>query len=245
MNRRSLILAAAGALLVPRPGRAWQKHSGIPVATRLYFELTTTHVYTSGFNSGYTAIGIAGAGASLNNAGSWNSGASQPAMAELVGTVRADNSGGGIGYPVKHPGISVQPTLGVYACAVNVTAKLMWLRDVTEAATWIGSTTGGDPATDSLGFDYSGQITGVIYAFGGVTQRNDTNYAEAVLNFGGSAFSGTVPTGYVAWGASDTLNPSDKSSVIVLSGGNLTLSSIGAGDLNIVGQLARSIGTHP
>jgi hypothetical protein len=167
-------------------------------------------------------------------------------MSDLVGTVRGVDAGGGIGYPVKHPGISVQVTLGVYACAVNITARLMWLRDVTEAAAWIGDgTIGADPETDAFGFDYSTQITGSVYAFGGGTQRNDTNYGSGTMNFGGSAFTGAVPSGYIAWGASDTLNPSDTSGSLVLSGGNLTFSTIGSGDLGVVGHLSRSIGAHP
>jgi hypothetical protein len=129
--------------------------------------------------------------------------------------------------------------------AVRPSAKLTWLRNVTGGGTWFGDGLGtGVPETDTHGFDYSSNISGAIYAFGGVTQRNDVDFGSGTLNLGGSAFTGTPPTDFVAWGVGDTLNPSDKSGAITLSGGNLTYSSVGSGDLFVAGQLARSIGTH-
>jgi hypothetical protein len=185
----------------------------------------------------------------LTNAGIWNNSSSQIAEDQINGVVMSDVLGV-VGRPIGYPNRATAPFLSstpgdVLAMAVNATIKLSWLRNVTAGGTWFGDGLGtGDPTTNTHGFDYSGNISGAIHAFGGVTQLSDADYGSGTLNLGGSAFTGTVPTGYTAWGASDTLNPSDKSGSITLSGGDLTYSSVGAGNLSLVGQLARSIGTH-
>jgi len=64
----------------------------------------------------------------------------------------------------------------------------------------------------------------------------------ATLNTGGSAFTGTLPTGYIAWDAAETLNPSDNSN-LTLDTGNLRFYPLAA----ILGQngpanMVRSVG---
>jgi hypothetical protein len=242
MRRRDLLIAATGLIVGPRPARSWQKRQ---LSIGLYFEFTIVHVIASG----YAGFGICGASASLTNAGFWNSSAAQAAEAQTNGLVISDVLGA-VGRPIGDPNRATAPVLSstpgdVFAMAVRPSAKLTWLRNVTGGGTWFGDGLGtGVPETDTHGFDYSSNISGPIHAFGGVTQRNDVEYGSGTLNLGGSAFTGALPTDYVAWGVGDTLNPSDKSGAITLSGGNLTYSSVGSGDLFVAGQLARSIGTH-
>lgn len=241
MNRRSVIVGAA-SLTLARPALGWQKRR-LNTANRRYFEFTLLHGYVSGFDAGAAGFGICGATASLTNAGQWVNNSMQPAEAQLSGlVVNTEGSGRPVGYPARCEGPSISAADGtVYATAVNITAGLQWLRNVSAGGIWFGNGLLADPATDTSGFDYTSVITGAVYAWGGATQRNNTNYGSGVNNLGGSAFIGTVPTGYIAWGASDTLNPADKSGSLTLSGGNLTWSSLGSGDLLEVLQLARSI----
>lgn len=77
-----------------------------------------------------------------------------------------------------------------------------------------------------------------------VTGAATAPYAKATLNVGGSAFTGTLPSGFVAWGASDTLNSADCAPSILLSGGNLVWSSEGASISGLLGfyiDIARSV----
>lgn len=248
ITRRSLLfLAAAPALIVPCRALSWQ----IPKRSvnRRYFELTLTHSFISGFDAGIAGFGICGATASLTAAGFWDNNSLQAAEAEICGsTHNSVGSGSAVGYPSKWVGINTGALDRVYALAVNLTAELIWFRDVTGASGWSSTGTAPptpDPETDANGFDYSAVITGAVYAFGGATHNNFLgNYGEGVLNFGATAFVGAIPAGYVAWGAGETLNPSDKSGDILLSGSNLTFSSDGAGDLDNLGQIARSVGAY-
>ena len=212
----------------------------------LYFELTITHAYDSGFDPASVGFGIADGTASLSDTGFWNNAAEQADMAGVFGMHgNTQGSTAGVNYPNPRYGAPAgSVSNNVYACAVNFVTDLIWFKNITAAGTWVGSTTGGDPAAGTLGWSIAGLFTGPVYAFGGTTQRNDTNYGAGTLNLGGSAFVGTPPTGYVAWGAADTLNPSDKYSGITLSGGNLTFSTSGAGDLASQGRIVRTIGAH-
>lgn len=74
--------------------------------------------------------------------------------------------------------------------------------------------------------------------------RHRCGQREGVVNLDGSAFAGAVPSGYVAWGGADTLNLADKYAAITLSGGDLTFSTAGAGDLNSQGRIVRSVGEY-
>lgn len=245
IRRRSLLLAAP-ALLLPKPGRAWQKRR--PAFEGRYFELEVTHAYVSGFDPAVVGFGIADETASLDDTGFWNNAAEQVAMSGVFGmSGNTQGSTGGINYPNPRFGAPVGSALNdVYACAINITDKLIWFRNVTDAGDWYGASgPGGDPATNFDGWDISTNFTGDIHVFCGCTQRNDTNYGEGVVNLGAAAFDGVVPAGYVAWGAADTLNPADKYAGITLSGGNLTFSTSGAGDLMSQGRIVRSVGSFP
>lgn len=64
---------------------------------------------------------------------------------------------------------------------------------------------------------------------------------QVTANFGGSAFNMTAPSGFSAWGASDTFDAVNIGSGLTLSGGNLTVTS---GTGSSTGPMARSAGSH-
>ena len=103
-----------------------------------------------------------------------------------------------------------------------MTTMLVWAR-VGADGEWNGSPT-ANPATQVGGI--SVPYTGLpVYAFGGgmVFEFGDSDKITA--NFGGSAFVGTMPTGFVAWGAGDTWNPASVASGTQLTNGNLSISN--------------------
>lgn len=59
-----------------------------------------------------------------------------------------------------------------------------------------------------------------------VTGSAGAPYAKGTFNFGATSFTGTIPTGFSAWGATDTINSGDNSNLL-LSNGSLTISSEG------------------
>lgn len=212
---------------------------------KYYFEATVTHGYESGFDAGYGVFGICGPGALLNLVGGdLANGSSQTVEAQIMGWfTNTLGSGRGIGYPNRMDTVDADVGANtIYAVAVNTIIRKMWIRNVSAGGAWAGDGLLPDPATNTSGRDYTTNITdGRIYAFVGAAQRNDTNYGAATINLGGTAFTGTVPSGYVAWSAADTLNPSDASPNLVLSGGNLSVSSLGMGSAaTYPAQLARS-----
>lgn len=79
----------------------------------------------------------------------------------------------------------------VIGCAVDRGANLIWFRKAA-AGNWNGSGT-ADPATGTGGLSISA-IAGSLYP--GVMFTNNTE--QAVANFGGSSFVGTIPSGFTA-----------------------------------------------
>jgi uncharacterized protein (TIGR02217 family) len=120
---------------------------------------------------------------------------------------------------------------------IDTDNKLVWIKRYYDTQ-WNGSGT-ADPVAGVGGIPYT--LTGPIFAAS--AQLTYSAYTETSLtfNFGASAFLGTVPTGFTAWGSSDTLDPSHKSANITLSTDNLTAyntSQSGAW------EGVRSIGSH-
>lgn len=232
-----------GWFLDGSPGGLFADSAIVNPLGRYYFEATMTHGYDSGFDAAIVCFGIAGASAlTVLTGGNLYNGAVQAQEAQLIGiSGNTLGSGRGTGYPTQYPNGAQGGTNNVYAIAVNTTSCLMWSRDVTGGGNWVGDGVSPNPATDTSGFNFSTLISGRLYVFGGATQRNNTNYGSGTLNLGGSAFVGAVPSGYSAWSATDTLNSSDKSASLTLSGGNLSFSLAGAGDFLGVGQMVRSI----
>lgn len=89
------------------------------------------------------------------------------------------------------------PTLGsrtsgdIIGIAIDKSAQLIWFR-VAPSGNWNGSGT-ANPATGTGGIDTSA-LSGALYACFAGFQVNEV----ATANFGASAFSGTVPSGFTA-----------------------------------------------
>jgi len=88
------------------------------------------------------------------------------------------------------PGPSLGITGGPIGLAVDFGAKLIWFRTL-PAGNWNGSGT-ANPATGAGGVDISSISTGPLYP-----SWTGANNAEVITaNFGATAFSGTVPSGF-------------------------------------------------
>lgn len=89
-------------------------------------------------------------------------------------------------------GLNAGPLLAV---AVDLTAKLIWFRNP-PSGSWVGSSLTANPATGLNGADISG-LSFPLYPFATPVLSGDF----ATANFGGSTFSGAVPSGFAAgWG---------------------------------------------
>lgn len=131
--------------------------------------------------------------------------------------------------PSSGSGTPVGETIGI---VFDNTLRTVWFRRSDAPSTWLG---GGvsptpDPTTGTHGYPISqvGISAGdnvFILCGAGWANFGGTSHAQLTLNCGGSAFVMTLPTNCTAWGSTVTLNPSDKDSYIVLSGGNLTMTT--------------------
>lgn len=85
----------------------------------------------------------------------------------------------------------------IYACAVDLTAKLFYIKNVTTAGGWFGSAGSADPAAGTNGRDFSttGIATWCVAANAGSSKTD-----PLTINLGGAAFAGTPPSGFTAWG---------------------------------------------
>jgi hypothetical protein len=78
--------------------------------------------------------------------------------------------------------------------AIDLIAHLLWVR--IGAGNWNGNAT-YNPATGVGGISLpSGLNSGAVFA--GISVNNTGDFSTA--NFGGSAFSQTIPSGFSAWG---------------------------------------------
>jgi hypothetical protein len=84
----------------------------------------------------------------------------------------------------------------VVACAVDFTHSEIWFKNVTSGGLWNGNAT-ANPATTVNGATISGAIGGGASAGPAVIFAG--NSSESVtINFGATAFSGTVPSGFTS-----------------------------------------------
>jgi len=81
----------------------------------------------------------------------------------------------------------------IVGIAADLTASLIWLR-VSPSGNWNGSGT-ANPATGTGGISFSA-LTGVLFPVFAAYASPDA----VTANFGASAFSGTIPSGFTAWG---------------------------------------------
>lgn len=93
-------------------------------------------------------------------------------------------NGGGSGITVTYT------STDVISFAIDLVNSKIWMRK--NGGTWQGSSAGGDPAANTLGQPIS--PTGPYFVMVDV----DTAGSICTANFGASAFSFTVPTGFVA-----------------------------------------------
>jgi hypothetical protein len=129
------------------------------------------------------AIGVALA--SVNVGTVYSAGAAGAVMLNAVGNVNLNGS-----TVVSSIG---NLTIATAACiALDLTAGLIWFKSV-PSNFWNGSSS-NNPATGVGGVSISSIMTGPLYPF--CSAFNSGSIATA--NFGGSAFSGTVPSGFTA-----------------------------------------------
>ena len=81
----------------------------------------------------------------------------------------------------------------IVGIAADLTASLIWLR-ISPSGNWNGSGT-ANPATGTGGISFSA-LTGVLFPVFAAYASPDA----VTANFGASAFSGTIPLGFTAWG---------------------------------------------
>jgi uncharacterized protein YmfQ (DUF2313 family) len=103
----------------------------------------------------------------------------------------------------------------VYAMAIDVTNQLAWCKDLTAGGNW-NQNSSANPATGVGGASFAG-ITGDIYPCFGVYWTN----GQYTANFGATAYTGTLPSGYTNWGATTTVSYAPI--VTVTTGGAATL----------------------
>jgi hypothetical protein len=80
----------------------------------------------------------------------------------------------------------------IIGVAVDFTAQLIWYR-VAPSGNWNGSGT-ANPATGAGGYSFSALGAGSLYPLGIINASSDALTA----NFGGSSFSGAVPSGFAS-----------------------------------------------
>lgn len=152
------------------------------ITGKFYWECTFTTV------AGTLACGVANASATLSSVA--------PTTAASANVALVNNSG-----QVFVNGVQASPTIGsitsgaVVCIAMDFDAQRIWFRNGA-AGNWNGSAA-NNPATGVGGV--ATPIAGVVvtaYAIGGGVNANTTGSITA--NFGGSAFSGAVPSGFTS-----------------------------------------------
>jgi hypothetical protein len=154
----------------------------------------------SGYGGTNSGIGVANASATLaNHAGS-----------DINGLGWFANSG-----RVYHNGTwggpySTGTTGDVIAFAIDFASKRLWMKNITSGSRFWNNSATDNPSVGSQvgGFDFSASGPGGALAAGPYYIYQSLSGADSdVLNAGASSFSGSLPTGYTAWGG--TFNPAD------------------------------------
>jgi hypothetical protein len=139
--------------------------------------------------------------------------ASASVSAPASGAVTINRSNGKIFVNNSDSGVSA--TLGgsvpdsVVGCAVDLSAQLVWFR-VGAAGAWNGAV-GGNPAAGTGGVSLS-PVAGALFPMM-AGQSNDA----VTANFGDSAFSGAVPSGFTAGWPATSVIPASTARVMVLA----------------------------
>lgn len=168
-------LIATNSTAAVRGGRAADKQT----TGKYYWEITT-----STFANANSAVGLAGGLADMTSGTSARS-----AFLVVRGSANMTLDGNSLGVSLG------TVTTGSLLCfAVDFGARLLWVR-LGAAGNWNGNASFGPTAGG--GFDLSpiagaGEPLYPAYMFGAAANE------QVTANFGGSAFTGTVPTGYTS-----------------------------------------------
>lgn len=191
-----------------------------------YFEVTITG--TAAFDGGIL-VGVANRGTILNGIIASGINLAQPNSTGSVFFTSSIDPGfagaAGWGYPTRCGGMAYGATAvpRTFGVALSTLHKKLWFKNQEDVVHgWSGgSTSNGDPATNNDGADLAALgVTGNIYIVVGAL-----HHGIGVVNFGATAFAQAAPTGFFSVESASPgaqLNPSDKGTDIVLSGGNLT-----------------------
>jgi hypothetical protein len=116
----------------------------------------------------------------------------------------------------------------VLALEIDFTAKLLWVKNITNGGNWNNSGT-ANPATGTGGLSVA--LTGSPWFVD--VDLHGTPGDVITVNFGASTFALTPSAGFAAWDASGatTLNPADRANVL-LSNGNLSAASVSIYPIN-------------
>lgn len=209
-------------------------------AGKWYFEVTLDDGGIGSDEGWGIVVGFAGSTADLTNTVLANVGIAQAASAQtnFTGPARGEAPTlSGWGYPTRPPGCSPVTAVGQkLGIAINTIAKTIWWRNATTGSIW-NLDAAADPATGAgvniIDFSASGAspITGSVFVLVGASLGNSggfgspyTEKGQGTLNFGASAFTGAVPSGYSSIESGfpgAALNPNDNSN-LTLTNGNLT-----------------------
>jgi hypothetical protein len=138
---------------------------------------------TTASGAGVTSFGIANASAPLSSfLGSDNNG---------VGSLNNGNTLLNFGNIGTAFGWNTGDVLGI---AVDLTAKLFWIKNITAGQPW-NNNGSADPATGVGGFSFSTIAAGPYFAAACVP----TNGESTTTNFGATAYTGTAPSGFSNW----------------------------------------------
>jgi hypothetical protein len=190
-------------------------------AGKYYFEFTVTAM-TSGY------VGLAKSTYDLTSGGT--SGA--------VGV----NGSGSVDVNGVTTGVGIGSVSGsLLGIAIDITGNLVWFRSGAAGSWNATSGTANNPVTGVGGISLSA-IAGTLFPwFEAVFAPSQS----VTANFGDSAFSGAVPSGYTAgWLqaiSNTTWSTTDKTAAVTVSGGGLTVSAGSTGTINAVRTTDRQI----
>jgi hypothetical protein len=130
---------------------------------------------------------LAGYGLASINFSSFGSGNTTGATTVAkAGNINVNNAN-----PTGNPSLGVRANGDIIGVAIDIAAKLIWFR-VAPSGNWNGSGT-ANPVTGTGGVDITSIVTGPLYPIEGIN-----GVGAITANFGASAFTGAVPSGFVS-----------------------------------------------
>lgn len=189
-DKSAATVLSSGNLVATTPTNAGVRSTVSETTGKFYWEITYTTVNT---NSLTTGVGLV---------------TGDLAFGSATGFCWVGRSTGGISVGAAASGSSLGAAVApssVVGIAVDFGAKLIWFR-IAPAGNWNGSGT-ANPATAAGGVDISAISTGALFAF-----MTGASSDAVTANFGATAFTGTVPSGFTA-GLPAAAAPTRKASV--------------------------------